>query len=64
MDDDIRDKQLEEQAKPLAMRLFQPIDLNNQSGATEIQNPQAKLNLNEQLTKIINGGGDIEESKD
>ena len=67
MDADIRDKQLEEQAQPLAMRLFNVDCANDKQGET----------MNEQLTKIVastaNGRGeivggnndeDIEESKD
>lgn len=51
LEDEDRDLQLEESTKPLAMRLFKPIE----DGNDKTDKQEAQL-MNEQLSKIVTGG--------
>ena len=59
MDDDIRDKQLEEQTRPLAMRLFQSTTAAKENDKKSVSKTEQ---LNAQLTKIVSVN-DQEEQK-
>ena len=61
MDDDIRDKQLEEQTRPLAMRLFQSTAAAKENNDKKSVSKTEQLNA--QLTKIVSVVNDQEEQK-
>ena len=59
MEDDIRDKQIEEQTKPLAMRLFQSTQVAKEDGLTSVSKTEQ---LNAQLNKIVTTGEETKQS--